>query len=92
MPDTLQDWLPEGQPAYFIGDTVDRLDLRGFHARYAKGGTGDPHLQAAEENLSEVYQSPMMKDLHPWATYQAQIAGYKTVGIYPGALGFSCNA
>ena len=55
------------------------------------GGTGDPHLQAAEEGLSEVYQSPMMKDLHPWATYQAQIANYKTVGIYAGALGFSFN-
>jgi iron(III) transport system substrate-binding protein len=55
------------------------------------GGTGDPHLQAAEENLSEVYQSPMLKDLHPWATYQAQVANYKTVGIYAGALGFSFN-
>ncbi len=55
------------------------------------GGTGDPHLQAAEENLLEVYQSPMMKDLHPWATYQAQIAGNKTVGIYAGALGFGFN-
>jgi iron(III) transport system substrate-binding protein len=55
------------------------------------GGTGDPHLQAAEEGLSEVYQSPNAKDLHPWATYQAQIAGNKTVGIYAGALGFSYN-
>lgn len=55
------------------------------------GGTGDPHLQAAEENLTEVYQSANMKDLHPWATYQAQIAGNKTVGIYAGALGFSYN-
>jgi iron(III) transport system substrate-binding protein len=27
------------------------------------GGTGDPHLQAAEEGLSEVYQSPLMKDV-----------------------------
>jgi len=55
------------------------------------GGTGDPHLQAAEEGLSEMYQSPMLKDLHPWAQYQAQIANYKTVGIYAGALGFSFN-
>ena len=55
------------------------------------GGTGDPHLQAAEEGLSEVYQSPVMKDLHPWAQYQAQISGYKTVGIYAGALGFGYN-
>ena len=55
------------------------------------GGTGDPHLQAAEEGLSEMYQSPNMKDLHNWAQYQAQISGYKTVGIYAGALGFSYN-
>ena len=38
MPDALQDWLPEGHLAYFIGDTVDQLDLSAFHARYAKGG------------------------------------------------------
>jgi iron(III) transport system substrate-binding protein len=55
------------------------------------GGTGDPHLQAAEENLAEVYKSPNLKDLHPWATFQAEIAGYKTVGIYAGALGFGYN-
>ncbi len=32
------------------------------------GGTGDPHLQAAEENLTEVYKSPKMSELHPWAS------------------------
>jgi iron(III) transport system substrate-binding protein len=31
------------------------------------GGTGDPHLQAAEEGLLVEYKSPMMKDLAPWA-------------------------
>src|SRR6478609_10124573 len=31
------------------------------------GGTGDPHLQAAEENLTEVYKSPKLAELHPWA-------------------------
>ena len=55
------------------------------------GGTGDPHLQAAEEGLSEMYQSPNMKDLHNWAQYQAQISGYKTVGIYSGPLGCGYN-
>ena len=29
------------------------------------GGTGDPHLQAAEENLTEPYKSPRLADLHP---------------------------
>ncbi len=38
LPSALQDWLPEGHLAYFISDTVDALDLRAFHARYAGGG------------------------------------------------------
>ena len=38
LPEALQDWLPEGHLAYFISDTVDRLDLSAFHARYDKGG------------------------------------------------------
>ncbi|TIL81214.1 MAG: iron ABC transporter substrate-binding protein, partial [Mesorhizobium sp.] len=28
------------------------------------GGTGDPHLQAAEEGLTEEYMSPMRGELH----------------------------
>ncbi len=55
------------------------------------GGTGDPHLQAAEQNLTMVYQSPMMKELHPWAVQQAKQSGYRTVGIYTGPLGFGYN-
>jgi transposase len=39
LPEALQDWLPEGQLAYFISDTVDGLDLSAFHARYAGGGS-----------------------------------------------------
>jgi transposase/IS5 family transposase len=39
MPCALQEWLPQGHLAYFINDTVDRLDLRAFHARYADGGS-----------------------------------------------------
>jgi hypothetical protein len=38
LPDALQDWLPEGHLANFNSDSVDRLDLSAFHARYAKGG------------------------------------------------------
>ena len=34
----LQEWLPEGHLAHFIGDMVDTLDLSAFHARYARGG------------------------------------------------------
>jgi len=55
------------------------------------GGTGDPHLQAAEEGLSEMYRSPNLEKLHPWAQQQAKQSGYRTVGIYAGALGFAYN-
>ena len=39
MPCALDEWLPQGHLAYFINDTVERLDLRAFHARYAGGGS-----------------------------------------------------
>jgi iron(III) transport system substrate-binding protein len=55
------------------------------------GGTGDPHLQAAEENLTEPYRSPRLEQLQPWAVRQAEQSGFRTVGIYAGALGFSYN-
>lgn len=38
LPPSLKEWLPEGHLAYFVGDTVDSLDLGAFHARYAAGG------------------------------------------------------
>jgi transposase len=38
LPPSMTEWLPEGHLAYFIGDTVDSLDLSAFHARYEKGG------------------------------------------------------
>lgn len=55
------------------------------------GGTGDPHLQAGQEGLTEEYRSPMLDQLQPWALSQAETAGYRTVGIYAGALGFGYN-
>ena len=38
LPEAIQDWLPEGHLAHFIGDTVDMLDLSAFHARYDRDG------------------------------------------------------
>ena len=55
------------------------------------GGTGDPHLQAAEEGLTEAYDSPMLAELHPWALNQHAASGGRTVGIYAGALGYGYN-
>ena len=56
------------------------------------GGTGDPHLQAAEEGLTEPYKSPKLADLQDWAVRQAEASKYRTVGVYAGALGYSYNA
>ncbi len=55
------------------------------------GGTGDPHLQAAEQDLSLEYKSASLPQLHTWAQQQAQQSDYKTVGIYSGPLGFGYN-
>ena len=55
------------------------------------GGTGDPHLQAAELKLTLEYKSPSLPQLHAWAQQQAQQSGYRTVGIYSGPLGFGYN-
>ncbi len=56
------------------------------------GGTGDPHLQAAEEGLTVAYVSSMRGELHDWALRQAESASDKTIGIYSGALGFGYNS
>ncbi len=55
------------------------------------GGTGDPHLQAAEQDLTLEYRSPALPQLHGWAQRQAAQSGYRTVGIYSGPLGFGYN-
>lgn len=54
-------------------------------------GTGDPHLQAASEGLTLEYKSPMLPELQDWAVKQAESAGYRTVGVYAGALGWGYN-
>ena len=55
------------------------------------GGTGDPHLQAAEQGLTLEYKSPSLPQLHDWAQQQARQSGWRTVGIYSGPLGFGYN-
>jgi iron(III) transport system substrate-binding protein len=55
------------------------------------GGTGDPHLQAAEQGLTLEYRSPSLPLLHEWAQQQAKQSNYRTVGIYSGPLGFGYN-
>ena len=55
------------------------------------GGTGDPHLQAAEQDLTMAYKSPLFDQLQPWARKQAEQSNYKTVGLYLGVLGMGYN-
>src|SRR5512137_3160256 len=55
------------------------------------GGTGDPHLQAAEEGLLEPYKSPKMAEQHDWAIKHYDAAKGRSIGIYAGALGYSYN-
>ena len=55
------------------------------------GGTGDPHLQAAEEGLTEAHVSGMRGELHDWALRHAESAGGRSIGIYSGALGYGYN-
>ena len=55
------------------------------------GGTGDPHLAAAEENLSQTYESPNNAQLQPWALNQWRQSNQRAVGIYAGAIGFGFN-
>ena len=55
------------------------------------GGTGDPHQQAADQDLTLPYRSPVFDQLQRWAQAQSEISGNKTVGLYAGALGFGYN-
>ena len=41
------------------------------------GGTGDPHLQAAEQGLTLEYKSEQLAQLHPWAQKQAVDSKYR---------------
>jgi iron(III) transport system substrate-binding protein len=55
------------------------------------GGTGDPHLQAAEEGLTLEYTSPNNSQLNDWALRQWEQSKKRTIGVYAGALGYSFN-
>ena len=55
------------------------------------GGTADPHLQAAENGILEVYKSPSLPQLHPWAQAVSAASGMRTVGLYAEVLGIAYN-
>lgn len=75
------------------GDAFEQLSAEKADPRVDVwfGGTGDSHLQAAENDLTLAYQSPNIHLLRDWAVSQAEKANYRTVGIYAGPLGFAYN-
>jgi iron(III) transport system substrate-binding protein len=75
------------------GETLAAIRAEGQNPRADVwfGGTGDPHLAAAEENLSQAYESPNNAQLHPWALLQWRQSERRAVGVYAGAIGFGIN-
>ncbi len=55
------------------------------------GGTHDPHLQAANENLLEPYTSANLKDQSAWSADLLAKSNNQVVGIYRITLGFGVN-
>jgi len=55
------------------------------------GGTGDPHLQAAEQDLTLPHTSPLAPRLHDWARSLAAASGNRTAAVYLGPLGIAYN-
>ena len=55
------------------------------------GGTGDPHLQAAEEGLTKPISRPCWRSCMTGPSSSMRPAKKRTVGIYLGALGFGYN-
>jgi iron(III) transport system substrate-binding protein len=55
------------------------------------GGTGDPHMQAAEEGLTIEYESPNLAKVHDWAKKQWEQSKHRAIGVYAGALGYGYN-
>lgn len=55
------------------------------------GGTGDPHLQAAEQDLTLPMQSPLAPKLQDWAQNLARASGNRATAVYLGPLGLAYN-
>ncbi len=55
------------------------------------GGTGDPHLIAAAEDLTQP-SGVDTSGLYPWAQNLAKISDGKTIGIHLGVLGVAYNS
>jgi iron(III) transport system substrate-binding protein len=56
------------------------------------GGAGYQHMQIADSGLTEEYRSPLLPQLHDWATRQAERSGWRTVALYASVLGIAYNS
>ena len=45
MPPSIREWLPEGDPAWFILDVVEQMDLREFYGAYRERRLGSGGLR-----------------------------------------------
>jgi len=54
-------------------------------------GTNEPHYQAANEDLTQSYQSPNLTNLIPLGQKMAQDTDYKSTAYSAGAVGFIYN-
>lgn len=75
------------------GETLAQIRAEAGNAKIDVwwGGTGDPHLIAAEEGLTQA-SGVDTSELLGWARNMSDISGGRTVGIYAGALGIAYNA
>jgi iron(III) transport system substrate-binding protein len=55
------------------------------------GGTGDPHLQATERDLTLAYASPQQPRQHDWAHGFMKASGGRAAAVYLGPLGIAYN-
>ncbi len=55
LPPNLDDWLPEGHPACYVGDVVSELDLSPIFAHYAREERGYPPYDPAMMTRLLVY-------------------------------------
>jgi iron(III) transport system substrate-binding protein len=60
-----------------------------FDVWYA--GTGDFHLQAAEQGLVDEYRSPRLTELRDWAVRHAEHTKYRSVALYQRSVGLIVN-
>lgn len=75
------------------GETLAQVRAEGNNPKIDVwwGGTGDPHLIAAAEGLTEA-TGVDISQLQPWAQNLANISKGRTIGIHMGALGIAYNS